>query len=188
MTETLQPLFNSIPIIVGSIFLLAALLDFLYYRLPNKLFYVIFYLFPIYIILSFKFHLVSNYLVFVGSLLIGFGLFSATIIGGGDAKLLAAVSLWIGWNNIVPFMLWILIIGGAVSCAYLIFPNGIYYVTAHAREYIKKQNFLKRSIGFLVSDIDKIEGEIISLQEKRMVPYGICIAGAGLIILLQGIM
>jgi len=188
MTETLQPLFNSIPLIVGTIFLLAALLDFLYYRLPNKLFYIIFYLFPIYIILSFKFHLVSNYLVFVGSILIGFGLFSAAIIGGGDAKLLAAVSLWIGWNNIVPFMLWMLIFGGIISCAYLIFPKGIYYITAQARHYIQKQNLLKKSIGFLVADIDKIEGEVISLQQKRMVPYGICIAGAGLIILLKGIM
>jgi len=85
-------------------------------------------------------------------------------------------------------MLWMLIFGGIISCAYLIFPKGIYYITAQARHYIQKQNLLKKSIGFLVADIDKIEGEVISLQQKRMVPYGICIAGAGLIILLKGIM
>ncbi len=188
MTEALHPIFNSIPLIVGSIFILAAILDFLYYRLPNKLFYVIFYLFPIYIILSFKFHLMSNYLVFVGSILIGFALFSATIIGGGDAKLLAAVSLWIGWNNLVPFMLWMLIFGGAISCFYLIFPKAIYHITARTRDFIQKQALLKKSIRFLVSDVDVIEGEVLSLQQKRMIPYGISIAGAGLIILLKGML
>ena len=188
MTNTLQNLLNSIPLIVGTIFLLAALLDFLYYRLPNKLFYIIFYLFPIYIILSFKFHLVSNYLVFVGSILIGFGLFSAAIIGGGDAKLLAAVSLWIGWHNIVPFTLWMLIFGGIISCVYLMFPKSIYHITAQARSFIQKRILLKKSIRFLVSDIDVIEGEVISLQQKKMIPYGISIAGAGLLIILKGMM
>lgn len=188
MTEALQPLFNSIPLIAGVIFLLAALLDFLYYRLPNKLFYLIFYLFPIYIILSFKFHLVSNYLVFVGSILVGFALFSATLIGGGDAKLLAAVSLWIGWNDIVPFIFWLLIFGGAISCAYLMFPKVIYNITAQSRRFIQQRLLLNKSVRFLVSDIDVIEGEVISLQQKRMIPFGISIAGAGLIILLKGMM
>lgn len=188
MTEALHPLFNSIPFLVGTVFILAAVLDFLYYRLPNKLFYVIFYLFPIYIILSFKFHLMSNYLVFVGSILIGFALFSAAIIGGGDAKLLAAVSLWIGWNNLVPFMLWMLIFGGIISCFYLIFPRVIFNITARSRDFIQRQSFLKKSIRFLVSDVDAIEGEVLSLQQKRMIPYGISIAGAGLIILLKGML
>lgn len=188
MTGTLYPLFNSIPLIVGIVFLLAALLDFLYYRLPNKLFYVIFYLFPLYIILSFNFHLVSNYLVFVGSILVGFGLFSASLIGGGDAKLLAAVSLWMGWNNLVPFMFWMLIFGGMISCTYLIFPQRIYHITAQLRRLIQNQPALKKGIRFLVSDVDIIEGEVISLQKKRMIPYGICIAGAGLTILLKGMM
>jgi prepilin peptidase CpaA len=188
MIESMNHFFNSIPLLVGMIFLLAALLDFLYYRLPNKLFYIIFYLFPIYIILSFKFHLFSNYLVFVGSILIGFALFSATIIGGGDAKLLAAVSLWIGWNEIVPFILWMLIFGGIISCFYLIFPNAIYHITSQTRRFIQQRLFLKNSVKFLVSDIDVIEGEVLSLQQKRMIPYGISIAGAGLIILLKGMM
>ncbi|MGV8949073.1 MAG: A24 family peptidase [Candidatus Paracaedibacter sp.] len=188
MTEALYPIFNSIPLIVGSVFILAAVLDFLYYRLPNKLFYIIFYLFPLYIILSFKFHLMSNYLVFVGSILIGFALFSAAIIGGGDAKLLAAVSLWIGWNEIVPFTLWMLIFGGVISCCYLIFPKAIFYITGQIRGFIQKQTLLKKGIRYLVSDVDVIEGEILSLQQKRMIPYGISIAGAGLIILLKGML
>lgn len=188
MTEALYPLFNSIPTIVGSVFILAAFLDFLYYRLPNKLFYVIFYLFPLYILLTFKFHLVSNYLVFVGSILVGLGLFSASIIGGGDVKLLAAASLWAGWNNMIPLLLWMLIFGGIISCAYLIFPRPIYHITAQLRRFIQAQSVLKKSVRFLVSDVDNIEGEVISLQQKKMIPYGISIAGAGLIILVKGIM
>jgi len=102
--------------------------------------------------------------------------------------LLAAISLWIGWTNIVPFMLWMLVLGGAISCFYLMFPKAIYHITAQMREFIQKQALLKKSIRFLVSDIDVIEGEILSLQQKRMIPYGISIAGAGLIILLKGIL
>jgi len=130
----------------------------------------------------------SNYLVFVVAILIGFGLFSVTLIGGGDAKLLAAVSLWIGWNNLVPFMIWMLIFGGFISCVYVFFPQSISLITAKTRAYIQKQPLLKRSVRFLVADLDVIEGEVISLQKKRMIPYGICIAGAGLMILWKGIM
>jgi len=183
MTETLYPLFNSVLLITGTVFLLAAFLDFLYYRLPNKLFYAIFYLFPVYIILSFKFHLFSNYLVFVGTILVGLGLFATSIIGGGDVKLLAAASLWAGWNNMVPFLLWTLILGSIISCIYLLFPRHIHYLTGQLRHFVQKQSILKKSIQFLVSDVDVIEEEVISLQQKKMIPYGIAIAGAGLIIL-----
>ena len=102
--------------------------------------------------------------------------------------MLAAVSLWIGWNDIVPFTLWMLIFGGVISCFYLIFPKAIFYITGRIRGFIQKQTLLKKGIRYFVSDVDVIEGEVLSLQQKRMIPYGISIAGAGLIILLKGML
>ena len=37
-------------------------------------------------------------------LLFGFLLFSQSMIGGGDAKLLAAASLWFGFDSLLPFL------------------------------------------------------------------------------------
>lgn len=186
MMEALHPLSNFILLIVAITFMLAAFLDFIYYRLPNKLFYIIFYLFPLYILLSFKFHLFSNYLIFVGAILIGFGLFSATIIGGGDAKLLAAVTLWVGWDNLILFLIWMLIFGGMIAVTFLVFPRLISSTTSGLRNFILHQSLLRRSTHFLVPDLNSIEEEVLSLQKQRMIPYGISIAGAGLIILLKG--
>lgn len=47
-------------------------------------------------------------------LVVGFGLFSAGFIGGGDAKLLAAAALWIGWAQLPPFLVFTAIAGGVL--------------------------------------------------------------------------
>ena len=46
--------------------------------------------------------------------------FALRIIGGGDAKLLAAVSLWLGWNGLPPFLLLMAVIGGALALLLLV--------------------------------------------------------------------
>jgi prepilin peptidase CpaA len=45
----------------------------------------------------------------------GFGLFAANAIGGGDAKLFAAASLWIGWSQLMPFAIYTALAGGALA-------------------------------------------------------------------------
>ena len=183
-----QSLAVSMPFIVSVMLLLAALLDFFYYRLPNKLFYVVFYLFPIYLILSFKYNLVSNYLIFLITLIVSVGLFSASIIGGGDAKLLSAVSLWMGWNHMVPFLVWMVILGCLISVLYLSSSKIIYDATARFRGFVQNHQKVRKFVHFFIEDLQSIEGEVIALQKQGMtIPYGIAIAGAGLIIFLQRI-
>lgn len=48
-------------------------------------------------------------------LLIGFGMFSRGWIGGGDAKLLAALAAWLGWGSLLDFILMAAIFGGVFS-------------------------------------------------------------------------
>lgn len=60
-----------------------------------------------------------------GLLVAGMLLFSLNLVGGGDAKLLAAAGLWIGYEQLVPFLLYVTIFGGALALlllAYRRFP------------------------------------------------------------------
>jgi prepilin peptidase CpaA len=50
-----------------------------------------------------------------GALLVAMGLFAAGWIGGGDAKLFAAVALWLGWPAIVSFLMATALVGGALA-------------------------------------------------------------------------
>jgi prepilin peptidase CpaA len=53
----------------------------------------------------------------VGGLLIGMGLFAARVIGGGDAKLMAAAALWLGLKSAGLFLLWTGVAGGLFCLA-----------------------------------------------------------------------
>ncbi len=55
-----------------------------------------------------------------GMLVIGFCLFQFNIIGGGDAKLLAAVSVWTGLGALAPFLLWTALSGGLFAIILLL--------------------------------------------------------------------
>ena len=50
-----------------------------------------------------------------GLLVAGMVLFGLNLVGGGDAKLLAASGLWIGYEQLVPFLLYVTIFGGALA-------------------------------------------------------------------------
>ena len=47
----------------------------------------------------------------------GFALFSLGLIGGGDAKLLAAAGLWLGWPDVIPFLVVTALAGGVLALA-----------------------------------------------------------------------
>ena len=51
-------------------------------------------------------------------LVFGFGLFARGYVGGGDAKLMAAAGLWIGWSSLLPFVLVTTLAGGALAILY----------------------------------------------------------------------
>jgi len=58
-------------------------------------------------------------------LVAGMLLFGLNLVGGGDVKLLAAAGLWIGYDQLGPFLLYVTIFGGALALlllAYRRFP------------------------------------------------------------------
>ncbi|MGF1477070.1 MAG: prepilin peptidase [Geminicoccaceae bacterium] len=61
-------------------------------------------------------HLVTGAAV----LTIGFLLFAFNLVGGGDGKLLAALSLWVGPEGVYPLLALTALFGGVLSVAYLL--------------------------------------------------------------------
>jgi prepilin peptidase CpaA len=97
-------------------------------------------------------HVLAAALVFAA----GAGLFAAGMIGGGDVKLMAASSLWIGWSDTLRFLLLVALLGGALAAAALL-----------ARRVPRDGRAAR-----LRRLIDADEG----------LPYGVAIAGAALLI------
>jgi len=93
-------------------------------------------------------------------LLIGFTLFALGHIGGGDAKLFAAVALWIGLKNILPYALLASVLGGGLALGLLLL-----------RQW-PLPDFLVR------------QGWIAKLHDKRSgIPYGVALVAGAFILL-----
>lgn len=56
-------------------------------------------------------HLLAGLLAF----LVAFALFTLRLFGGGDAKMIAAVILWMGPSGVLPFIVWMALAGGALA-------------------------------------------------------------------------
>lgn len=60
-----------------------------------------------------------NFAVGAAALVLGAAMFAARWIGGGDAKLLAATALWLGWPVSLQFLLVTALFGGGLTFALL---------------------------------------------------------------------
>ena len=93
------------------------------------------------------------------TLLIGMILFARGWIGGGDAKLMAAVALWLGWAQALPYFVVASIFGGALTLAILGYRN------LPLPAFVMRHDWAMRLH-------DRTEG----------VPYGLALAAAALLI------
>ena len=104
----------------------------------------------------------AHVLVGLGMLALTFGMFAVGWFGGGDAKLAAATALWLGWENLAEYLLFSTLAGGALTLAILA-----------ARKWPLPAPLLHQAW-------------IMRLHEKGAgVPYGIALAGAGLLLFPQ---
>ncbi len=92
-------------------------------------------------------------------LVVAMALFAFGWIGGGDAKLFAATSLWLGWDGMLGFVLVTAVAGGALTLALMALRN-VPVVPAVALERAWVARLLK---------------------PKGEVPYGLALATGGLI-------
>jgi len=94
----------------------------------------------------------------LGALALAFGLFSFGLIGGGDAKLFAAICLWLGPQAVVTYAIYAALIGGALTLL-LLFWRGL-----PLSAMLASQGWLNRLHS-----------------PKEGVPYGVALAAAGLL-------
>lgn len=96
-----------------------------------------------------------------GVLVIGFLLFQANIIGGGDAKLFAAAAIWTGSLAFLPFLFWTTISGGILALALV-----------SARQILPQAETYPPFVNRL-------------LRKQDGIPYGVAILGGGLMVIPQ---
>ncbi len=89
----------------------------------------------------------------------GFALFQMNILGGGDAKLFAAVAVWTGLAAFRPFILGAALVGGLLALALVA-----------ARQFIPQTETYPAFVNQL-------------LKKQNGIPYGVAILGGGLLAL-----
>ncbi len=92
-------------------------------------------------------------------LLVAFAFFAFGWIGGGDAKLAAATTLWLGFSSMLPYIVYASLLGGALTLMILA-----------ARRWPLPEWL--RAITW----VDRLH------NSKSGVPYGIALAAAGLLV------
>lgn len=95
----------------------------------------------------------------LGALVVTFGMFSMGWIGGGDAKLFAATCLWLGPEQMLAYTLYAAILGGLLTIVLLVMRSLPLPATLYSQEWISRLH-----------------------DSKQGVPYGIALAGAGLLV------
>lgn len=141
--------------------LVAAFSDLLRYQIPNWIPALMLALFfPLSLGLGWPLSDIGmSVLCFLAVLVLSFILFIFKLFGGGDAKLIAASSIWIGWQLLPSFILLIALFGGVLAVVILI---------------LRKVNLPEKmsKIGWV--------GRLCDL--KNGIPYGLAIAAASLVL------
>lgn len=144
--------------VFAGLLIFAAASDVTSYTIPNWVSLALAGAFPIFALaLGAPLSQIGMQILFGAAILaVGFFLFQAKIIGGGDAKLLAAGAIWTGSIAFIPFIFWTALSGGVMALSLLL-----------ARRFVPQTantpNFVNRLL--------KHEGGI---------PYGLAIMVGGL--------
>ena len=91
-------------------------------------------------------------------LAVGFAFFALGWIGGGDAKLAAATTLWLGFGLALPYVVYAALLGGVLTLSVL------------ALRQLPLTPFLARFVW-----LERLH------DRKSGVPYGVALAAAGLL-------
>lgn len=102
--------------VFAGLLIAGAIEDALHYRISNRLTVAIALLYPVHVLLSpTPVAWMAALALAAGVLLVGFGLFVVGWIGGGDAKMFAAVTLWSGVAYFQVFLLATTMFGAAIA-------------------------------------------------------------------------
>ncbi len=93
----------------------AAVTDVATYTIPNRLNLAMAALWPAHLVARPESFDPSSLVSFALVLVVGFGLFAWGKLGGGDVKLTAVTSLWLGGADVPSFLIVTALVGGAMA-------------------------------------------------------------------------
>lgn len=148
--------------VVPALLALAAGWDLASFTIPNFLSLALIAAFMLFALATHMALSAAGWHVLAGmiGLVAGFALFALGTIGGGDAKLFATISLWLGFSNLADFTIAASLFGGALALAIL----GLRHVPLPA--FLARQSWLVRLH-----------------DDKSGIPYGVALAAGALFVL-----
>ena len=181
---TTLPLFACFAALMTLLFL-AALTDLRERRIPNWLNAGVAALYPVYLLLS-PVPVAWSGAVAVSLLvgLVGLMLFARELIGGGDVKLIAAISLWAGVDNFALFALVTTLTGGVVGCASLWYWRWSPLIQAHLAGFGLAAGGGRSAAPVPATDQPEPGAPAAAaLSAPATLPYGIAIAAGGVAVI-----
>lgn len=153
--------------ILPALFILTAIWDITSFTIPN---YFVLALLSLFVVFAggaaisgtglgwsdAGFHLLAG----VIGLAVGMGLFATGVIGGGDAKLFAVTTLWLGLNALFEYAILVTLLGGLLTLAILFLRRSPLPLFLMKYEWIRRLH-----------------------DRKAGIPYGVALAAAALMTL-----
>ena len=146
--------------VVGATMIAAAAYDVLTLTIPNWISLSLLALFPaLALVAGLGLHeLALHVAIAVAALVVGIAAFAAGVIGGGDAKLFAALALYMGPLGIAPYVFDVAVAGGVVAMLFLVLHQPM------LEEWTRRSSVLTQIVS-----------------RGMAIPYGVAIVAGGLI-------
>ncbi len=160
-----------------------ALVDFLIYKIPNEVIVFLFALFFTKVLLESGFDwsvMKTPLMVFGVTFFVCFVLYAIKMLGAGDAKFIAVVSLWVVDYNALLFFIFMALAGGILGLIYL---KADPFIERIRFFLIKKLSALKFLEGYLTEKKKTPTRHLKSLS-KITIPYGVAVF-AGVLLMLN---
>lgn len=179
---TIKILFIFINVLVG-------VYDFSFYRIPNLFLMALLVLFglsaPFILDLS---EIINSFVTFGVVFFVCLIFFLTKIFGAGDAKYFAVVALWMGYPDVIPFVLYTTIAGGGLALTYLIAQYPFSRFSDLTWMFIQKMEArlpLLESI-WIGSGTGPEKGKREYIK-PRTIPYGVAIATGAIIMTISSL-
>ena len=118
--------------------------------------------------------------------LLGLILFARELIGGGDVKLIAAISLWAGVDNFALFALVTTLTGGVVGCASLWYWRWSPLIHAHLAGFGLAAGGGRGAAPMPATDQPEPGAPAVpAAPAPTTLPYGIAIAAGGVAVIVE---
>jgi len=169
---------------LAALLILAAVVDIRERRIPNWLTGSVAALYPVYVLTNPQLAWFGALAAALAVFVFGLALFSRRLIGGGDVKLIAALTLWAGLDHLALLTLVTCLAGGALALGSLWYQRWSGLIGAHVA-----------ALGWNLVPADLVPhdpatpskgGEVgASNQQPLTIPYGVAIAAGGLAVIAQ---